>query len=55
MMIRTIVKYSEYIYVIFMTHIEGIQFFLYNLTLNFQKCGPFKFLRERQFSSEWPF
>ena len=37
-----------------MTQIEGIHFF-YNLTLNFQDCGPFKFLRERQFSSERPF
>ena len=35
-----------------MTQIEGIQFFFYNLTLNFQNCGPFKFLQERQFSSE---
>ena len=55
MMIITIVKHSEYIYVILMTQIEGIQFFYYNLTLNFQNCGPFKFLRERQFSSERPF
>ena len=54
-MIITIVKYSEYIYVILMTQIEGIQVFFYNLTLNFQNCGPFKFLRERQFSSERPF
>ena len=38
-----------------MTQIEGIQFFFYNLTLNFQNCGPFKFLRERQYSSERPF
>ena len=42
MMIITIVKYSEYIYVILMTQIEGIYFF-YNLTLNFQNCGPFNF------------
>ena len=38
-----------------MTQIEGIQFFFYNLTLNFQNCGPFKFLRERQFLGERPF
>ena len=32
----------------------GFKFF-YNLTLNFQNCGLFKFLRERQFLSERPF
>ena len=32
-----------------MTQIEGIKVYFYNLTLNFQNCGPFKYLGERQF------
>ena len=54
MMIITIVKYSEYIYVILVTQIKGIQFF-FKFELLFPDLWHFQILRKRQFSSERPF
>ena len=54
MMIITIVKYSEYIYIYNPDDPNRRNPLSCNLTLNFQNCVPFMFLRERQFSSERP-
>ena len=54
MMIITIVKYSEYIYVILVTQIKGIQFF-FKFELLFPDLWHFQILRKRQFSSKQHF
>ena len=48
-MIITIVKYSEYIYVILVTQIKGIQGFFLNLNFYFQIYGTFKFYENVNF------
>ena len=52
MVIITIVKHSEYIYVILMTQIEGIQFFFLQSDIKFPELWPFQvFTKESIFES----
>ena len=51
MMIITTVKYNEYIYVILVTQINGIQVF-FKFELLFPDLWHFQILRKRQFSSK---